>query len=222
MGKFQDLTGQKFNLLTVLERDYSKKRVAWKCKCECGNYTIATSDLLKRNEVKSCGCLNHKPKHNLTKTRLHRIWIQMKQRCNNPKADSYCKYGGRGIKVCNEWNNKENGFLNFREWACNNGYSDELSIDRIDTLKGYSPENCRWVDKEIQTLNRKVKPGKSGCVGVTANKKGGWIAQIYFKGERIYLGTHRKLEDAIKARKEAEIKYFKNELDKVKRQNKDS
>lgn len=215
MGRFQDLTGQKFNLLTVLERDYSKKRVAWKCKCDCGNYTIATSDLLKRNEVKSCGCLNHKPKHNLTKTRLHRIWIQMKQRCNNPKSDSYYKYGAKNIKVCEEWNNKQNGFINFKNWAYENGYSDELSIDRIDVFKGYSPSNCRWVNNEIQTLNRDVKPGKSGYVGVHQCKNGNWYSGIFFKGKYIHLGTYEKIEDAVKARKEAEEKYFKKELERV-------
>lgn len=216
MGRFQDLTGQKFNLLTVLERDYSKRRVAWKCKCDCGNYTVVTSDALKRNEVKSCGCIKYRTKHSLTKTRIYRIWVGMKQRCNNPNADSYERYGGKGIKVCEEWDNAENGSTNFIEWAYENGYSDELSIDRIDSFKGYSPSNCRWVNKEIQTLNRNVKPGKSGYVGVRQCENGNWYSGIFFKGKYIHLGTYKKIEDAVKVRKEAEEKYFNKELEKVK------
>ena len=83
-------------------------------------------------------------------------WVAMRQRCNNPNSNAYSHYGGRGIKVCPEWDNKEDGFLNFYTWAINSGWkADEgLSIDRIDVDKGYSPDNCRWANDLLQTSNQ--------------------------------------------------------------------
>lgn len=213
--KFQDLTGKKYNLLTVVERDYSKKRTSWKCLCECGDYHIVESHTLKSGEVKSCGCLNHKLKHNMTKSRILRIWGALRSRCNNKNNDSYERYGMKGIKVCKEWDNKIDGSLNFIKWANNNGYNDSLSIDRIDNKKGYYPENCRWVNSEIQTLNRTVKAGKSGIVGVKQSKNGSWYAGITFKKQYIHLGTFWDLQEAKIARQKAEEKYFNSELRRV-------
>ena len=89
-------------------------------------------------------------KHGLRHTRLYRIWLQMKNRCFNKKTGRYCDYGARGITVCDEW---RNDFKEFYDWAMSNGYSDELTIDRINNDGNYEPTNCRWVDAKTQARN---------------------------------------------------------------------
>ena len=101
-----------------------------------------------------------KTKHGDSGSRLHNVWIMMKQRCNNPNAGEYHRYGGRGIKVCDEWLL----FENFRDWAMLNGYDPnaprgECTLDRIDNNGNYEPNNCRWVDMKTQMKNR-PKRGK--------------------------------------------------------------
>ena len=93
------------------------------------------------------GKITHGQRH----TRLYSIWTDMKTRCNNPKRAKYARYGARGIKVCDEWCNS---FEAFYEWAMANGYADNLTIDRKDNDKGYSPENCRWITMEEQASNK--------------------------------------------------------------------
>ena len=120
----ENLKNQKFNKLLVIAETDSKitpkgeKVTQWICLCECGNKTIVSSNNLKRGHIKSCGCLKGgNIKHNCSDKKLYHIWSNMLQRCSNPKNPSYNDYGGRGIKVCNEW--KEN-FINFYNWAMTN------------------------------------------------------------------------------------------------------
>lgn len=92
-------------------------------------------------------------KHGKSHTRIYRIWANMKTRCYNPKATRFYQWGGKGVTVCDEW---RNNFLSFYKWATSHGYADNLTLDRIDSNKGYGPDNCRWVDAHTQNIN---KPG---------------------------------------------------------------
>lgn len=158
---YKDLTGQTFERLLVLERAENKNgRVAFLCKCNCGNVTVVTSRNLIRGITKSCGCL-HKEQliarnkscitHGDGHTRLYSIYNCMKYRCYNKNGHEYKNYGGRGIAVCIEWLTNYNLF---KSWALSHGYRDDLTIDRIDVNKDYSPDNCRWITKQEQSYNR--------------------------------------------------------------------
>lgn len=155
--KYIDLKKQKFYRLTVLEKVIGKgSKGLWKCRCDCGNIVFATSHDLRFEVKKSCGCfkkdyLSQKSmKHNLTKTRIYKIWVDMKRRCYNSNKIGYCNYGERGIIICDQW---KNNFLSFYNWSMQNGYKDDLSIDRINNDGNYEPSNCRWADRTTQNNN---------------------------------------------------------------------
>ena len=168
MAKFLDLTGQRFGKLTVIKfskdvQSGNRKRKYWLCRCDCGNIKEVRTDCLTSGNVKSCGCLHiensyknltdkyqFKAKYQIQNKRLYCIWYGMKQRCCNSENENYPRYGGRGITICNEWLN----FDNFAKWALNNGYADNLSIDRINNDGDYKHNNCRWTDNKEQCINR--------------------------------------------------------------------
>lgn len=155
----KDLTGQRFGRLTVIEFVSTEDKYShWKCECDCGNNSVVRIGDLTAGHIQSCGCwqkemlAQRKTTHHMTNTRLYHIWVSMKQRCYNPKHISYKNYGGSGIKVCAEW---KNDFQKFYDWAMLNGYSDDLTIDRIDTKGNYKPTNCQWADAKSQACNRR-------------------------------------------------------------------
>lgn len=149
-----DLTGHKYGHLTVIERAGRTKdgKIAWKCICDCGNETIVSSNNLRTGNIKSCGCGNFRKGEEKIDKRIQRIWAGMHTRCYNPNVDYYKNYGGRGIKMCDEWIG-ENGCRHFYEWAKKNGYKDGLTIDRIDVNGNYEPSNCQWITKAEQMSN---------------------------------------------------------------------
>lgn len=157
--KYQDLTGQKFGRLTVTEKKGVDKyrHTMWGCLCDCGNIVTVGARDLKGQKTKSCGCLHKEivslasTKHGQSGTRLYGIWAGMIQRCENPKNRYYKDYGGRGIAVCPEWHSAEN----FIKWAIENGYRDNLEIDRKDPNKNYEPSNCRWSTEKEQANNKR-------------------------------------------------------------------
>ena len=156
-----DLSGMRFGRLQVIELgDYyingaGHKCRKWICLCDCGNTKEALRGDLKMGKVKSCGCLKPESKtitHNLSKTRLYRIWCGMKTRCTNPNSVNYKNYGGRGVSICSDW---LNNFESFYEWSVANGYNDELTLDRINNDGNYEPFNCKWPTYKEQSQNKR-------------------------------------------------------------------
>ena len=165
MAKTTSMVGRQFGRLYVIKKSTdSGKSDMWICNCECGREKVAYGVDLRRGHTQSCGCLKRQAtseantKHGHTQNRkierLYRIWTNMKTRCYNPKCIAYERYGGRGITVCDEW---LHDYSAFRTWALENGYNEDLSIDRVDNNDGYHPNNCRWATVKEQNSNRRTR-----------------------------------------------------------------
>lgn len=157
----KDISGLRRGRLTVIKYVGKNKygKSLWECKCDCGNTKVIVRDSLikEKGGTRSCGCLGMESRrvkiprtHGMTGTRIHRIWKNMKTRCYNGHDKFYYCYGGKGIKICDEW---RNNFVPFYEWSMENGYTDELTIDRINSDGDYEPSNCRWVTMKVQNAN---------------------------------------------------------------------
>lgn len=212
-----EMIGKRFGKLEVIGKTERKDREGlsvWKCRCNCGNICYIPKRRLLGG-TKSCGCLKTENKfvmHGKSKERIHKEWRGILHRCKNPSASHYENYGGRGITVCEEWKGTD-GFINFYNWSMKNGYADNLTLDRKDNDKGYSPDNCRWITHMENCHNRGArKDSQTGYAGVQIVKlKTGSIkyrVSITANYKRINLGYYENLEEAILVRKTAEEKYW--------------
>lgn len=160
MPKFKDISGERFGRWLVLSKTDDEERAKWLCRCDCGNTGVVSGTVLRRGSSVSCGCVRSERAATLTyrhgmnlkgaPSRPYRIWTGMKQRCRDPNVSQYPYYGGRGIKVCERWED----FMNF--------YADmgdpptaTHSIDQIDPDGDYEPSNCRWATPVQQANNRR-------------------------------------------------------------------
>lgn len=144
----------------VWDEKHKRNRYYVPCRCDCGNTLNVRKDGFGHRKHKSCGCISRTiletnaipPQHGHSGERLYKIWIGMKYRCNEPSVPHYHNYGGRGIRVCDEWSSS---YESFREWALANGYAHGLTIDRINNDGNYEPDNCRWSTLKEQSNNKR-------------------------------------------------------------------
>ena len=154
-----DMAGERYGRLTVLRYAgrASNGQSRWLCRCDCGRETTVARSNLRSGKQVSCGCKRREQagtinySHGGSNTRLYSIWANMITRTTNPKGTAYNRYGGRGITMCQEW---RDSFEAFRDWSLANGYTDDLTIDRIDNDSGYKPDNCRWTTWHKQFNHR--------------------------------------------------------------------
>lgn len=161
MSARHDLSGRRFGRLVATRHHGSTPggKPQWLCLCDCGKQHIVSANNLRRNSVRSCGCLavesarrasSMRRSHGCTGTRLEGIWKDMNARCYNPRSRFFRRYGGRGIGICKQWRQERAAFF---AWALSNGYAPGLSIDRVNNDGDYAPDNCRWATAKEQANN---------------------------------------------------------------------
>lgn len=172
----EDLTGRRYGKLLVLKNSGLKvnSEILWTCICDCGKNKNCKTGALRHGLNISCGCMNGGKTHGDWSKRIRHIYVNMKSRCYKPTDVNYHNYGGRGIVICNEW---LIDYSSFKIWAYENGYSDDLSIDRKDSNGNYSPSNCKWSTPTEQARNTRVNRlvtfnNKTQCISAWAEEVG--------------------------------------------------
>jgi hypothetical protein len=191
-----DLKDKVFGGWTVIEeapKRVGDNRIRWVCKCICGKRATIVSYSLRHGMSKSCGCIKN-IKVNISEDPLYRRWENIKARCNNPKATGYKNYGGKGIRICKRW---LKSFKNFYE-DMGKDYKDGLQVDRIDNEGDYSPENCRWVTRTQNQMNKgPLSNASSSYKGVVWDKRADkWLSKFKKNGKVYCLGTFTFEKDA--------------------------
>ena len=217
MKRAKDLRGRRYGRLTVVEFAGADRhrRATWLCRCECGRYTTVASPNLKKGYTKSCGCLHKELNRGVTqeggkRKALYGVWASMKDRCLNPKNKSYPYYGGCGVSVCEEWLN----FEPFLIWAKQSGYVPGLTLDRIDPNGDYCPQNCRWVSRQVQSINQKNMQLKHR--GVCWHKASGkWAARVFCMGEEVWNDLFQNYEEACRQAEQTREKYHQKIIEEA-------
>ena len=206
-----NLIGRRFGRLVVLDEDEpyrssnGKPRRRFICRCDCGNITHVVMCELISGKTKSCGCLsrdniiNRSYRHGLSDDPLYCIWIRMKERCYSPSCRDFKYYGGRGIKICQEWLDDPKAFF---DWALSHGWRKGLYTDRIDVYGDYTYENVRFVDSGLSARNKRLLQSKntSGYRGIAYHKKDrNWAANIQCDKKPMYLGSFPTAIEAARA-----------------------
>jgi len=184
MTKLIDLTGKTFGRLTVVERSFSprRSRTIWICRCTCGQESDVISKHLVSGHTRSCGCLCKERTREantihgnagIRMTPEYRSWRGLKERCQQVGNPAYNAYGGRGVTVCERWDNFESFLADMG--PCPSG----MSIDRIDNNGNYSPSNCRWADRKTQCRNR--RSNRLLTIGDTTASIAEWSEKIGIK-----------------------------------------
>lgn len=165
MGKFIDITGKRFGLVSILRKTDERtkdNRIVWECRCDCGKVLFRSAKDLKSGHTKSCGCFrdevvkNNNPntRHSLRYHPLYKKLMDMKSRCYNKNNKRYYLYGERGIKICKGWLDSIQAFV---DWATKTGWTKEMTIDRIDSNKDYCPENCQWLTRSEHSIKTNIE-----------------------------------------------------------------
>lgn len=207
----KDLVGKEFNRLKILDVGYASEKARMvKTLCTCGTISIQNKFAILRNHTTSCGC--HKRNvagdqtrtHSMSTSPIYQVWNNMKQRCDNPNNTAYQNYGGRGIRVCDDWYDFDNFYKDMGDIPVG------MSLDRIDVNGNYCKSNCRWTTASEQAYNRRLQSNNtSGRSGVSWNVRlEKWQASISVNNLAIHLGFYSDIESAMKARDLAEIKYY--------------
>ena len=208
-----DLLNQKFGDWTVIAKaepkiSKSRKRPQWLCECICGTIKAVNQQSLRSNKSKSCGCVNGIKNAKTTHKKEYIAWERMKARCNNPNEAAYKNYGGRGIKVCDEWNKSFASFLN----DVGKAPSKSHVLDRIDCNLNYTKSNVRWANRSVSSYNtRKQSNNKTGYTGVS-QQRSKFLAYISKNGQRTYLGSFATAEEAYAVRKQKELELYGEQI----------